>query len=196
MHLCIDIDGVIADTSFELDYVADKCGHERYDFSESFDPEKVHDIDWVSESLKSEVFWRNIRPYEDAWYYVNKWFMSGIDVSFITARNAMWEEITEAWLDDWDIPYNSIFFTNTGKKVETMINIQEKSNNGSLVFMIEDNPIEVNKINKEGMYAYCVDRPHNEGFSIDTPWWANSGVGKSYSLSELDNILKERCANE
>jgi len=196
MHLCIDIDGVIANTVLELDCVASSGGYEKYSFSESFDPDKVHDIEWVSNSLKSEVFWRNIKPYEDAWYHINKWFMSGIDISFITARNAMWEEITEIWLDDWDIPYNSIFFAKSGKKGEIMEKIQEESNNGNPVFMIEDNPIEVNKINNKGMYAYCINRPHNEGFLIDPPWWLDGSAGRSYSFHELDNILKERCENE
>lgn len=58
----------------------------------------------------TEVSLLNVMPYVDAWYFINEWFGKGFDVELLTDRDPKFQEVTERWLQEWDIPYNKLIF--------------------------------------------------------------------------------------
>ena len=77
-EIILDLDGVIADIDTAMsDYM-------HYNFGVSMDYSKWLTTDTKDkEALKlfsNKIFWKNLKPFEDAWHQVNYWFGSGIDV--------------------------------------------------------------------------------------------------------------------
>jgi len=169
----LDIDGVVADITYELDFIALRDGHDQYDFSKSFDSKHWRDVEWVYDAMQDEVFWRNLRPYEDAWHFVNEHFMSGVDVVFVTSRNPKWREVTEKWLDEWDIAYHEVLFTDAGRKSELMKTLQGEVPWGEAALLIEDNPLEVEAVNDANMLGVLMNRDYNVDFELSDPWWSS-----------------------
>jgi len=62
----------------------------------------------VSEATEASLL--NVMPYVDAWYFINEWFGKGFDVELLTDRDPKFQEVTERWLREWDIPYNKLIF--------------------------------------------------------------------------------------
>jgi hypothetical protein len=58
----------------------------------------------------TELSLLNVKPYVDAWYFINEWFGKGFDIEFYTDRDPKFREVTERWLREWDIPYNELIF--------------------------------------------------------------------------------------
>ena len=192
MLLCLDIDGVVADIAYELDFIAIRDGHDKYDFSNSFDSKHWRDVEWVYEAMQDEVFWRNLRPYEDAWHFVNKAFMSGVDVMFVTSRNPKWRDATERWLDEWDIAYHDILFTEAGRKPELLEMMQENVPWGETALMVEDNSLEVDAVNEAKLLGVLMNRDYNKDFELNKPWWSDSKLDNRVdSFSDLEELLNK-----
>ena len=62
----------------------------------------------VSEA--TEVSLLNVMPYVDAWNFINEWFGKGFDIELFTDRDPKFKDVTERWLQEWDIPYNKLIF--------------------------------------------------------------------------------------
>ena len=62
----------------------------------------------VSEA--TEVSLLNVMPYVDAWNFINEWFGKGFDIELFTDRDPKFKDVTERWLQEWDIPYNKLTF--------------------------------------------------------------------------------------
>ena len=61
-------------------------------------------------SVATEVSLLNVMPYVDAWHFINEWFGKGFDIELFTDRDPKFQEVTERWLHEWDIPYNKLIF--------------------------------------------------------------------------------------
>jgi hypothetical protein len=155
--IVLDLDGVISDISQSID----KRLPEPKDYS-----------DWLITDSNSEeamaifndpLFWKNMKPYKDAWHQINYWFESGIDVHIVTARRckaAM--EQTEPWLDLWRISTTKPIFTNIHEKHKVIHGLNPQ-------FVVEDNPNEVRILLSEGINAFLRKQWYNEKYWDELP---------------------------
>ncbi len=158
MIVCIDVDGVIADISTEMCYRYGMAGIEV-----NLDDIKVFKYEdalgepykgFIRDQFDDPTFWLNALPYEDAWNVLNKWGDDGHDIHLVTAR---WDrEVTEEWLDMWDIPYTELH--NGMAKGDKHKHVKEIGG----VFMVEDRPEEVAALSDAEIVTFCVSRPYNQ----------------------------------
>lgn len=146
-NICLDVDGVISDICAGLNNeLENKRGIVNYDYS-----------DWLitpfEDSLSDEIFgsglfWKNLKPFYDAWYQVNNWWALGWDIHLVTARySTVSKEALPIWLDDWRLQYSQIHFADMGNKIEIIKEINP-------VFVVEDNPHEIIKVSESGYKCY------------------------------------------
>jgi hypothetical protein len=155
--IVLDLDGVISNIAQSIN---DKLS-EPTDYS-----------DWLITDSNSEqamslfndpLFWKNMKPYEDAWHQINYWFESGIDVHVVTARRckaAM--EQTQPWLDLWRIGTTKPIFTNIHEKHNVIHGLNPQ-------FVVEDNPNEVRILLSEGINAFLRKQWYNEKYWDELP---------------------------
>jgi hypothetical protein len=155
--IVLDLDGVIADIASSIDQWLF-----RHDDIKSGDLDYSHWLitdsndDKAMKIFNDPLFWKNLKPYEDAWHQINYWFESGIDVHVVTARRcpaAM--KHTEPWLDFWRIGTQRPIFTNIHEKHHVISELNPR-------FVVEDNPNEVEILLNEGINAFLRKQWYNQ----------------------------------
>ena len=156
-NIVLDLDGVIADIGQSID----KHVGQNYDYS-----------DWLITDSKDEkamsifndaLFWKNMKPYSDAWHQINYWFNKGIDVHIVTARRCEAAiKQTQPWLDLWRINTMKPIFTNIHEKHEVIESLNP-------LFVVEDNPNEVSLLLNEGINVFLRKQWYNKGFWESLP---------------------------
>jgi hypothetical protein len=159
--IALDLDGVIANID---------DGIKRYFENNNL---KAEYKSWLVTDTKNELamsvfndplFWVNLKPYEDAWYKVNEWFNNGIDIHIVTARRCFAAvEDTIPWLEKWNIGYSKVHFSKFGEKINIIQNIDP-------VFMIEDNPHEINVLKNHNIKCFMRNHWYNfdHAYLMDT----------------------------
>ena len=159
--IVLDLDGVIAD----IDTAISNYLHYNFGVDEDYSSWLISDTK-DNEALKlfsDELFWKNLIPFEDAWYQINKWFSDDIDVHIVTARKREASvRMTEPWLDAWRINTLRPKFAKINKKYEIVSEIQP-------IFMVEDNPHEVVSLRDHGINCYLRKAWYNKPFWNDLP---------------------------
>ena len=142
-EIILDLDGVIADIDTAIsDYM-------HYNFGVSMDYSKWLTTDTKDkEALKlfsNKIFWKNLKPFEDAWHQVNYWFGSGIDVHVLTARrSSASKDAVASWLNNWNINTTIPRFSLLNEKYKIAQEINP-------AYMVEDNPNEVIILREHGV---------------------------------------------
>ena len=142
-EIILDLDGVIADIDTAMsDYM-------HYNFGVSMDYSKWLTTDTKDkEALKlfsNKIFWKNLKPFEDAWHQVNYWFGSGIDVHVLTARrSSASKDAVSSWLNNWNINTTIPRFSLLNEKYKIAQEINP-------TYMVEDNPNEVIILREHGV---------------------------------------------
>lgn len=159
--IVLDLDGVIADIDTAIsDYLHYDCG-----VDEDYSSWLITDTKDV-EALKlfaNDLFWKNMKPFEDAWYQVNKWFSDGVNVHIVTARRTEASvRATEPWLDNWRINTLQPKFARMHSKHEIISEINP-------IFVVEDNPNEVISLRDHGINCYLRKAWYNKEFWGDLP---------------------------
>lgn len=163
-NIVLDLDGVIADiaTSIE-DALLHTHGVDRGKYDYSHWLTSVHDCSDSDKIMGTPLFWKNLKPFQDAWHQVNHWFSSNYDVYIVTARRS---EIainqTEKWLDEWRIATMPPIFAKMGEKHNIINEIMP-------IFVVEDNPNEVITLLEEGHNAYLRKAWYNEKYWNELP---------------------------
>ena len=157
-NIVLDLDGVIADISSSIDeYIAGTGVKEHYDYTHWLTSD--NDDKEAMKLFNDPLFWKNLKPYEDAWHQVNKWFSDGIDVHIVTARRCEAAiQNTVSWLDGWRIGTLTPVFTGIHQKYEVIKDINPQ-------FVVEDNPNEVQILINNGVNAFLRKQWYNE------PYW-------------------------
>ena len=159
--IVLDLDGVIADIDTAVsNHLLDESGA-KIDYSSWFTTDTKNE-----EALKlfnNPIFWKNIKPFEDAWNQVNKWFSDDVDVHIVTARR-MEEAVrsTEPWLDAWKINTLRPQFSKMNVKHKIIAEIDP-------LFVVEDNPHEVISLRSHGINCYLRKAWYNKDFWDDLP---------------------------
>lgn len=159
--IVLDLDGVISDIDTAIsDYL-----HHNFGVDEDYSSWLTSDTQ-DKEALKlfsDELFWKNLKPFEDAWHQVNKWFSNDIDVNIVTARKKEASvRMTEPWLDAWRINTLRPKFATINKKHEIVSELDP-------IFMVEDNPYEVISLRDHGINCYLRKAWYNKKFWKDLP---------------------------
>jgi acid phosphatase class B len=113
--------------------------------------------------MEDLLFWKNLKPFEDAWYQVNKWFAKGNDVYIVTARRSDASmSVTQQWLDEWQISTMTPIFCNMGEKHNVINDLNAE-------FIVEDNPNEVITLLEEGHNAFLRRAWYNKKYWNQLP---------------------------
>ena len=142
--IVLDLDGVIADIDTAVaDYLFYNHGVTDEDYGSWFTSNTTDEN--ALKLFRNNLFWRNMKPFEDAFFQVNHWFSLGIDINIVTARRqpAAVEE-TVPWLDMWRINTAKPMFSEFGKKIDIIKNIDP-------LIVVEDNPNEIKILQENGI---------------------------------------------
>jgi 5'(3')-deoxyribonucleotidase len=154
--IALDLDGVIADIGEALTVALEIKGHFDYDYTDWLTTH--HECSLSDEIMEEPLFWKNLKPFEDAWYQVNKWFAQGTDVYIVTARRSeVAMGITQDWLDQWNIGTMAPIFCSMGNKHNVINDLNAQ-------FVVEDNPHEVITLLEEGHNAFLRKAWYNKKY--------------------------------
>lgn len=160
--IVLDLDGVIADIASSIDnYIAKTNPQGQCDYT-----------DWLISDTNSEdamkifndpLFWKNMKPYEDAWHQINYWSDLGVAVHIVTARRCPASMMqTQPWLDQWRLSTTPPVFTNIHEKHEVIEKLNPR-------FVVEDNPNEVKILLSEGVNAFLRKQWYNKKYWDELP---------------------------
>lgn len=159
--IALDLDGVIADIGEALTVALEVRGHFDYDYTDWLTTH--HECELSDEIMGNHLFWKNLKPFEDAWFQVNKWFAKGYDVHIVTARrNESSISGTQQWLDEWRISTMPPIFCKMGEKHDVIKKINPE-------FIVEDNPNEVITLLEEGHNAFLRKAWYNKKYWNQLP---------------------------
>jgi len=159
--IALDLDGVIADIGEALTIALEIKGHFDYDYTDWLTTH--HECSLSDEIMEEPLFWKNLKPFEDAWYQVNKWFAQGTDVYIVTARRSeVAMGITQDWLDQWNIGTMEPIFCSMGDKHNVINELNAQ-------FVVEDNPNEVITLLEEGHNAFLRKAWYNKKYWNELP---------------------------
>lgn len=160
----LDLDGVVANIEDEIAFRIER------DFGYNVDPKKFLHFDisrnvdvpesWVVEQIHDPAFFLNAVPFSDAWFWCNVNFSKGLDITFLTARPATMQKVSERWLDEWEIGYSKVIAgIPRGRKMDYI--------KGNSIF-VEDNAYEASLASEKGR-TFLLDKSYNrqtdrEGF--------------------------------
>jgi uncharacterized HAD superfamily protein len=127
--------------------------------------------------FKDPLFWKNLKPIENSWHAINKWFYEGNDIYFITARSSRYAvQQIDKWLTSWSIPYNEYFVCDMMNKHRTLSVL------GADIF-IDDNPYEVQEVAK----LVNEKKIHNiKSFAMKT--WYNEHIVKANNINYISSL--------
>lgn len=125
-------------------------------------------FDWTQEEEKSfynaniERFAKELKPLEEAPFYIKKLKEAGHEIYIITGRNngeySNPHKLTEEWLNKYDIAYNQLIFTNAyDKHAKTQVCIEN-----NIDLMIEDSIAISLDLRKYGIKVYTMNTRYNQ----------------------------------
>lgn len=134
--IALDLDGVLTDIGSQILKSVPNEYSVQLITDALFNVEANH----LNDVFENPLFWRNLKPIKDSWHCVNKWFSSGYDVFFVTARRSSnsIDEIAN-WLEGWKIGYNDFIVTDQMGKHDVIKKL------GACLY-VDDNPFEIEKI--------------------------------------------------
>lgn len=159
MNIGLDIDGVITDICLSLNNELEKLDYVDFDYSKWL--LTVHNCELSDSIFSKKLFWKNLKPFYDSWHQINNWWSLGHDVFLITSRRSEASmETLEPWLDSWKILHSGFYFTEMGKKIDKIKDL-------NIDFMIEDNPYEAMTIEENGTKCLIRRSWYNSDFWED-----------------------------
>jgi hypothetical protein len=160
-RICLDVDGIICDIAEGIGRGLSKIGKAEYDYSTWLT--SYSDDPLMKDIMDNYLFWINLKPIKESWHKINAWWLSGYEVHFITSRYSEHSQrALPTWLDNWNVAYTSLHFVNMGSKWERV----EKLNG---LFMIDDNPHEVEILNEKKLNALLMKTWYNESYWNSLP---------------------------
>lgn len=157
--IVLNIDGVVVDLDSELQYLLD------YDESVSRDragfrwSDVYSDIpeDVLNSTLLNPLTYKNAKPFEDAWYWVNH-YSSEYDIMYVTSRDTSLTSLTWQWFVDWDLPADFVVFEKDKPYFLPQLEIS---------IYVDDHPDIVKYLDKMGIKAFLINRYYNLDYDID-----------------------------
>jgi len=201
MRIGIDVDNVIS--NFDDTLLKEYLKHDRELRNTGIineNPEYFRRgmFDWSEDEEQSfynkniEKFARNLKPFDDAVYYIQKLKQAGNEIYIISGRNNGEYEnpykLTEEWLSKYHIVYDKLILTNAYNK-------QEKSNKcieNHIDIMIEDSTSTCLDLMKNGIKVYTMNTRYNqneENLDRVSNWKEiYRKISKEYQRDVLDKV--------
>lgn len=155
-RICLDVDGVICDIADSIETSLEKLGHKGYDYSSWLT--SYSDDPLMKEVMDNEQFWLNLKPLKISWHIINKWWMSGYGIHFITSRYSQHSQRALSWwLESWEVAHSSLHFVGMGSKWD-----QYEKLNG--VVFVDDNPKEIKIACEKGVNAFLMKAWYNSEY--------------------------------
>lgn len=98
------LNGVVRDFVKDLNIELEKKELQDYDYSEWHLCNKP-DANCYDVTSKN-IFWKNLKPFDDAWYQINHYFNQCIPIYIASDRNDIEKDMD--WLDSWRIQYDKV----------------------------------------------------------------------------------------
>lgn len=172
MKIYVDADGVIFDIVATLDKACEKEGHDKYDYSNWILNNEYDDV--ISKIINKNVFWKNIKCFEDAYHQLNSWFLYGHNICAVSERNVIdHQNILNKSIDDWRVPCSLPVYSDFGNKYSFISDVDNKNS-----IFIEDNPFFVEFLKENNMNAVLRRAWYNSEYWDDLP-----SVGSLYELN-------------
>jgi len=164
-NIILDLDGVIADIDTAISEYLHDDGGDHIDYSTWLIADTIDED--ALKLFSNSLFWKNLKPFEDAWHQVNYWFSEGVDVHILTARRMVASmEAAVPWLNEWKINTLIPKFSSYNEKYKMAKEI-------SPLYMVEDNPSEVKILLDNGINCFLRKAWYNKSYwkklpTIDT----------------------------
>lgn len=151
------LNGVIRDFVKDLNIELEKKELYNYDYSE-WHLDNKPDANCYEITLKN-LFWKNLKPFDDSWYQVNYFFNQCIPIYIASDRGDIEKDME--WLDAWKIQYDKVIplhidFESTIKKLNPEL-------------IVDDDPIRVRYLNTIGYNAVLRRAWYNRDHRNDIP---------------------------
>lgn len=137
--LVFKLDGVVRDFVKNLNIQLEKRDLINYDYADWYMYNKYDKN--CDEIANNPIFWKNLHPFDDAWYQINYYFNQSVPVFILSDGYNI--EKDEQWLDSWRIQYDKVISTRYDYIGEL------KQINPSLI--IHDIPDKINLYRSEGL---------------------------------------------
>lgn len=173
--IVLDLDGVIADIDKSVsNYLQQDGSVDDPSYAEWFTTNTKN-----PEALKlfgNSLFWKNIKPFSDAFFQINYWASIGYEINVVTARRQE-ASVKEAmpWLNKWHIEIHEIYFAEYGKKIDIVKNIDP-------IFVVEDNPEEIKVLESCGVKCFLRAAWYNQ-----SSWNDFTTIESLYDI-DLENL--------
>lgn len=152
MEIYLNLDGVVFDIIAGLDKALEKQNKIKYDYSDWIIYNKSND--YINNIINNNLFWKNLKPFEDAWHQINYWFSIGHTIIGMSCRESeIQKEILEESLDNWRISCSLPVYLNNDDKhnlippSKTTLVIDD--NPQTVLFLIEKN---INAVMRRAWY--------------------------------------------
>jgi uncharacterized HAD superfamily protein len=174
MIIGLDIDGVISDIVARLNDELASRSYDDYDYSNWLCT--IHNCGLSDEIFSNPLFWKNLKPFNDAWHQVNYWWSEGHEIHLVTSRrSAVSIDCLDDWLGSWGVSYDRFHVSKMGSKCEILKEL-------NVDFMIEDNPNEVLLVEENGIKCFL----RRAWYNIDY-WDSLDSIGSLYDLKIINN---------
>lgn len=168
MELVLNLDGVVFDVVARLNILCEKEGNEKYDYSDML--LYGHHDELCSKYLDDSLFWKNLKPFEDAWHQINYWFHSGNNIICFTRCQD--EDTIIQLIDGWRMPCSIHHYSNLDNRYSFLIENKEK------YIIVDDNPDAVLWLIKNNFDAYLKRAWYNRDF-----WGHLPNIGTLYEIN-------------
>jgi len=155
--LVFKLNGVVRDFVKDLNFFLEKRDLVNYDYA---DWHLINKYDQNCDEVTSNpLFWKNLKPFDDAWYQINYFFNQSVPV--IIVSDAYSTEKDEEWLDSWRIQYNKVIssrydFTDTIKDIKPSL-------------IVDDIPKNIELYRSLGLDGFLRRAWYNRDFSSSLP---------------------------
>lgn len=156
-----DIDGVLTnegnnENNIWYKYFIEHFGEKAKKISNSYDFREAYDLpDSVIEDFlakNKEKIFSSVPPYQEAIDLLTKLKSIGHKIILITARHEEYRNITETWLNKYNIPYDKLYHDEDKAPLAL---------NENLKLFIDDHKDNVREIKSAGIPALLFTRDHN-----------------------------------
>lgn len=108
---------------------------------------------------------------------IHKLVQQGWEVHIITARNPRYQEATEKWLRDYDIPYSQLHLLNSHNKLAVCQDLKIR-------LMVEDNIHNAYQLDEGGIPVILFEAHHNR-------YWPWQGI-RCTSWQDIYQLINQR----
>lgn len=170
MEIFVNLDGVVFDIIAGLDKALEKQNKIKYDYSDWVVYKKSDDC--INNIIENNLFWKNLKPFEDSWHQINYWFSIGHTIIGMSDRKSeVHQKILEDSLDNWRISCSLPLYVNTNEK-------QNYIPQSDTTLVIDDNPQTVLCLIENGINAVMRRAWYNKPF-----WDTVPNIGNLYDVS-------------